>query len=69
MENITGMILIYLQKAFDTLDHKTLLEKTKGIGFSYNTIKWLHSYVTNRAFFVSLATVFSEARTINSDVS
>ena len=35
----TGMILINLQKAFDTLDHKILLDRTKCIGFSDNTIK------------------------------
>ena len=35
----TGMILINLQKAFDTLDHKILLDRTKCIGFSDNKIK------------------------------
>ena len=30
--------------------------------------KWFHSCVTNRAFFISLGTVFSEAETINSGV-
>ena len=59
------MILIDLQKAFETLDHKILLAKMKCIGFSDKTIKWFHSYVTNRAIFVSLGTVFSEAGTIN----
>ena len=29
-----GMILINLQKAFDTLDHTILLDKMKGISFS-----------------------------------
>ena len=61
----TGMILIDLQKAFDTLDHKILLDKMKCIGFSDNTIKWFHSYLTNRAFYASLGTIFSEAVTIN----
>ena len=31
-------------------------------------IKWFHSYLTNRAFFVSLGTVFLEAGTINCEV-
>ena len=61
----TFMILINPEKAFDTLDHKILLEKMKYIGFSHKTIKWFHSYLTNRAFFISLGTVFSEAGTIN----
>ena len=30
--------------------------------------KWFHSCVTNRTFFISLGTVFSEAETINSGV-
>ena len=64
----TGMILIDLQKAFHTLDHKLLLDKMKCIGFSDYTIKWFHSYLTNRAIFVSLGTVFSEAGTINCGV-
>ena len=40
----------------------------KCIGFSDKTIKWFHSYLTNRAFFVSLGTAFSEAGTINCGV-
>ena len=59
------MILIDLQKAFETLDHKILLDKMKYIGFLDKTIKCFHSYLTNRAFFVSLGTVSSEAGTIN----
>ena len=34
----TGMILIYLQKAFDTIDHNILLEKLKAIGFCDDTV-------------------------------
>ena len=47
----TGMMLIDLQKTFDTLDHKILLEKMKCVGFSNKTTKWFHSYLTSRAFF------------------
>ena len=67
--NMENMILIDLQKAFDTLDHNIFLDKMKCIGFSDKTIKWFHSYLTNRAFFVSLGTVFSESGTINCGVS
>ena len=61
----TGMMLIDLQKAFDTLDHKILLRKMKCIGFSNKTTTWFHSYLTSRAFFVSLDNMFSTTVTIN----
>ena len=64
----TGMILIDLQRAFYFIDHKILLNKMKCIGFSDQTIKWFHSYLTNRAFFVSLGTVFSEGGNISCGV-
>ena len=57
----TGMILIDLQKAFNTLDHKKFYWTNEVHPFSDKTMKWFHSYLTNRAFFVSLDHVFSEA--------
>ena len=52
----TGMILVDLQKAFDTLDHGVLLEKMKYFGFRFEY------YLSNRKFLV--CTVFSEAGTL-----
>ena len=34
----TGMILIDLQKVFDTIDHYVLLQKLKAIGFCDDTV-------------------------------
>ena len=59
----TGMILLDLQKAFYTLDHRVLLEKTKCFGFRASVIKWFESYLSNRKFLVCID-VFSEARTL-----
>ena len=39
----TGMILIDLQKAFDTIDQNIFLQKLKSIGFSEKTIAWYRS--------------------------
>ena len=50
----TGMILIDLQKAFDTIDHEILIEKMKFLGFSKNVLKWFQCYLSNRIFFVSI---------------
>ena len=51
----TGMILIDLQKAFDTINHKILLDKLLPIGFSKNTISWYESYLADRHFTVEAA--------------
>ena len=48
----TGMILIDLQKAFDTINHLLLLEKMTFLGFSEKTIKWFKSYLMDRKFIV-----------------
>ena len=43
---MTGMILIDLQKAFDTIDHKILIKKMPYLGFSNQSIKWFQSYIS-----------------------
>ena len=37
-------IFMALSKAFDTLDHKTLLHKLKYFGINGITLKWIDSY-------------------------
>ena len=56
----TGMILIDLQKAFDTLDHSLLLGKLGLLNFSNDTISWFKSYLSNRTFLVNVESAFSE---------
>ena len=51
---LTGMILIDLQKAFDTIDHQILLKKLNCIGFSSSSIKWFESYLEKRTFSVQV---------------
>ena len=53
------MILIDLQKAFDTIDHKILTEKMSRLGFAESTIRWYKSYLTNRCFIVNVGNDFS----------
>ena len=48
------MVLIDLQKAFDTIDHSILLEKMSCLGFAGKTIAWFTSYLTNRSFIVNV---------------
>ena len=49
-----GMVLIDLQKAFDTIDHSILLEKMSCLGFAGKMIAWYMSYLTNRSFIVNV---------------
>jgi len=57
---VTGMILIDLQKAFDTIDHKILLRKLSVLNFSSDTIMWFKSYLSNRTFQVSIEKSLSQ---------
>ena len=65
----TGMILIDLQKAFDTLNHGVLLEKIKYFGFQKAVMKWFDSYLSSRKFYVCIDNVFSEAGTLKYGVT
>ena len=57
---VTGMILIDLQKAFDTINHDILSKKLSIIGFSDHTVKSFQSYLSNRKFMVNLKNSFSK---------
>ena len=64
----TGMILIDLQKAFDTINHKILLDKLLPIGFSKNTISWYESYLAEHHFTVEVANRVSKFSKISCGV-
>ena len=56
---LTGMILIDLQKAFDTINHTIFFDKMKALGFSEQVINWFQSYLSNRTFQVAINNQFS----------
>ena len=43
-----GAVLMDLSKAFGTLNHELLLAKLHAYGFDRDTVKVLHSYLSNR---------------------
>ena len=51
----TGMILIDLQKAFNTIGHKFLHDKLLPVGFSNNSIVWHEFYLAEWHFTVEVA--------------
>ena len=44
--NYTGLLLLDLQKAFDTVDHLILCDKLKAMGVK--SVEWFYSYLTGR---------------------
>ena len=56
----TGMILIDLQKAFDTINHEIILKKLNLMNFSAETISWFKSYLSNRTFQVNVESALSD---------
>ena len=58
---LTGMILIDLQKAFDTIDHGVLCEKLVSLRFTDKTILWFKSYLEDRTFKVNIEKAFSDS--------
>ena len=56
---LTGVILIDLQKAFDTIDHNILLLKMPSLRFSREVIDWYKSYLSSRKFHVNFHDKFS----------
>ena len=58
---VTGMILIDLQKAFDTIDHEVFFKKLSYLRFSSKTIAWFKSYLSSRTFKVNINKVLSDA--------
>ena len=65
---MTGMILVDLQKAFDTIDHDILLKKLSTIGFSNHATNWLKSYLSNLLFRVNLENFYSDPSNITCGV-
>jgi hypothetical protein len=64
--NFTGMVLIDLQKAFDTVDHVILIKKLNAMGVS--SVEWFNSYLSGRRQIVSANQVESVPRNISCGV-
>ena len=64
--NYVGMVLIDLQKAFDTVDHGILLNKLDAVGVSQ--ISWFRSYLTDRHQCVDINGTVSELQPITCGV-
>ena len=66
--NAVGMVLLDLQKAFDTVDHSILLAKLEAMGLSNEIDKWFQSYLSGRQQLVDVAGTFSSCENITCGV-
>ena len=61
---LTGMVFLDLSKAFDALDHDTLLETLYSLGFLDSAVFWFKAYLTNRTQSVNVDGVLSDPQSI-----
>ena len=64
----TGMVILDLQKEFDTVNHKILISKLRAMGVGQAALKWFDSYLGGRKQTVEISGVFSEFRTVTCGV-
>ena len=66
--NFVGMVLLDLQKAFDTVDHGILLMKPKALGLSQDVSGWFQSYLSIRQQLVDVSGTLSSHANISCGV-
>ena len=68
-KNITILVTIVLSAAFDTVDHKVLLEvPQKCFGIEGMAFEWFHSYLSSRFFKVNIGEAYSNLKELNVSV-
>ena len=60
----TGMVILDLQNAFDTVNHKILLDKLRAMGVGQIATQWFNSYLSGRQQLVNIADTNSDFRNV-----
>ena len=63
-----GMVMLDLQKAFDTVNHSILLSKLEALGFNSTSLKWVRSYLGERQQVVDIGGTLSSPLTLSCGV-
>ena len=53
--NFVRMLLLVLQKAFDTVDHAILISKLEAIGLGHDIVLWFKTYLCDRQQLVDVS--------------
>ena len=64
-KQVTALVLLDLSKAFDSIDHMSLLKKLRAMGTSKEAIEWFRSYLTGRKQSVRIGCKTSEPRPVS----
>ena len=64
-KQVTALVLLDLSKAFDSIDHMSLLKKLRAMGTSKEAIEWFRSYLTGRKQSVRIGCETSEPRLVS----
>ena len=63
--NLVAVILLDLSAAFDTVDHKVLIDRLKAdFDITGGVLKWMKSYLSNRTFSVKIRNAYSHKITL-----
>jgi hypothetical protein len=66
--NFTGMVMLDLQKAFDTVNHEILFSKLSAMGVDHSSVNWFKSYLQNRTQVVEVKGTMSDYMPISCGV-
>jgi len=59
-KKLTAVVLLDMSKAFDSVNHETLILKLQDVGTSSHTLQWFRSYLSNRKQVVRIHSTLSE---------
>ena len=67
-KKLTAVVLLDFSKAFDSINHQTLLNKLRNIGISPSGLSWFSSYLSNRYQVVCINSTLSDPLLVTSGV-